>query len=57
MDAVRIGTVIAHDRKAASRWHGLQQRATGKAAMSAQVLEGAIAGLARRNPEYVVMGA
>jgi hypothetical protein len=54
---VRIGTIIAQDRKANTRWRSHIARAAGRpAGMTGMALERAIAGLAARNPEYVVRG-
>lgn len=58
VDAVRIGNVIARDRKAASRWDRAVARRTGtRHGLSGASLEHAIASLRATNPEYVVVGA
>jgi len=55
VEAVRVGTVVASDRKAASRWRSYVDRHTGHGAMNPQALEAQIMSLARRHPEYVVV--
>jgi hypothetical protein len=58
VEAVRVGTVLAHDAKAARRWHSRRRRAEGKpAGLTGMALERAIAGLAAAHPEYIVTGA
>jgi len=55
--AVRIGTVVARDRKAAASWDRKVARRNGKSVgLTGANLEAAIAGLAATNPEYVVVG-
>ena len=62
VESVRIGTVIAQDRKAYSRWrtrrrHPLARTAADGGGLTGRALESAVLGLAATNPEYVVMGA
>jgi hypothetical protein len=55
--AVRVGTIIAHDRKAAGRWdRQVAARNRQSAGLSGAALEHAIAALAATNPEYIVSG-
>ncbi len=55
--AVRVGTVIARDKKAARRWDRDVARRTGrKHGLAGAQLEQAIMGLAATHPEYVVVG-
>jgi hypothetical protein len=57
VSAVRVGTVIARDRKAARRWDREAARRSGrKHGLSGAALETAIMGLASTHPEYVVVG-
>lgn len=62
VEAVRIGTIIAQDRKAYGRWRTRRRHPAAIAAsdgggLSGKALESAVMGLARQHPEYVVMGA
>lgn len=58
VEAVRVGTIFAHDQKAAARWRRSLARQDGhQVGLTGAALEGAVATLARSNPEYVVVGA
>lgn len=61
VESVRVGTVIAQDRKAANRWKAMKNRravSTGdRAALSGASLERAIGAFAVAHPEYVVIEA
>lgn len=55
--AVRLGTVIAHDRKAATRWdRSVAKRHKTSLGAAGAALENAVASLAATHPEYVVTG-
>jgi hypothetical protein len=58
VESVRVGTLIAHDRKAANRWKAMKGRltaASGGGGLTGEALERAVASLAVSHPEYVVM--
>jgi hypothetical protein len=60
VEAVRLGTIFAHDGRAYGRWNQ-RRRSSGSApsgggGLTGMALERAIFGLAARNPEYVVRG-
>lgn len=56
VESVRVGTVIAHDRKAANQWKSRRTSARRRGRKVSQAgLESAIASLAVTNPEYVVV--
>lgn len=59
VESVRVGYIIANDRKAHQRWQSHSRRtSTGKGAgLTGMALERRIANLAATNPEYVVVGA
>ncbi len=57
-----MGTVTAHDRKAASRWRSHETRMRARLsgsdrALTGEALERAVMSLAATHPEYVVHGA
>jgi hypothetical protein len=55
--SVRVGYVIARDRRAAQRWdRRVARRQRRSAGLSGASLEAAIMGLAATHPEYVVVG-
>jgi hypothetical protein len=55
VNAVRVGSVIARDRRAASRWdRQVARRNKTSAGLSGAALETAVASLAATHPEYVV---
>jgi hypothetical protein len=57
VDAVRIGTIIAFDKKAGDRWRRMRQRAQGTAgqALTGADLERTILGLAVSHPDLVLV--
>ena len=56
VEAVRVGTIVAHDRQAYSRWQSVRRRRAGQSeALTAAALEAGVMALARSHPEYVVM--
>lgn len=61
VESVRVGTVIAQDRKAANRWKAMRGRravASGdQKALSGAALERAIGAFAVAHPEYVIVEA
>lgn len=59
VEAVRIGMVVAQDRKAFQRWRTSMARIAPQArpSLSGAALEAAVMSLSRSHPEYVVMGA
>jgi hypothetical protein len=60
VEAVRIGYVIAQDKRANARWKAMKNRQTldGKGGgLTGLALEGAVRSLAMTNPEYVVVEA
>ena len=54
VEAVRLGQGFLHDKSAYGRWKSRIRRRSE--ALSGQALEAAVMSLARRNPEYVVVG-
>ena len=56
VEAVRVGTIFAHDAKQYGRWRS-RSRNRRKPGLTGQALEQAIRSLAGAHPEYVVMGA
>lgn len=55
VNAVRVGTVIARDRKAARSWdRKMARRHGGSAGLTGAALESAIGALRSTHPEYVV---
>jgi hypothetical protein len=54
IEAVRLGTIFAHDAKSYGSWSRRARRA--EPAVSARSLEAAVMGLAATHPEYVVIG-
>jgi hypothetical protein len=61
VESVRIGYIIARDKKAANRWKAQKGRRMTSAEQSRGLtgasLERAVASLAAAHPEYVVVGA
>lgn len=60
VEAVRIGTVVAQDRKALQRWQSHRRRAAqpqGEAAagLTGLALERVVMGLARSHPDLVAL--
>lgn len=55
VESVRVGTVIAHDKRAASRWAS-QSRHKVARGMKGHDLEAAIAGMASMYPGHIVAG-
>jgi hypothetical protein len=56
VEAVRIGTIIAHDRKAHMKWQHRKRADARSHGLTGMDLERAIGHLAVANPEYVVVG-
>jgi hypothetical protein len=56
VEAVRVGTIIAHDAKAARKWQTRKRSAVRSRGLTGMDLERAVAHLAISNPEYVVVG-
>jgi len=57
VEAVRAGTIFAHDAKAHRRWQSATPSAQPKGrGLTGQALEQAVMLLARTAPEYVVVG-
>jgi hypothetical protein len=56
VEAVRIGYVIANDKRAYGSWRSRRRPKHAQRVMSGQALEAAVMSLARRNPEYVTVG-
>lgn len=54
VEAVRIGTIIARNRKALSKWNSSRRR--DQKGKTGAALEHAVMSLQMRNPEYVVVG-
>jgi hypothetical protein len=59
VEATRIGTVLAHDAKAARKWRRRPRRPGGQRrpeGLTGENLERVVMGLAVTNREYVVFG-
>ena len=56
VEAVRIGTVIAHDRKAHTRWQRHRDKVAPKRALSDAALEQAVMRVGAMFPGNVTMG-
>ena len=56
VEAVRVGTIFAHDQKAYQRW-SQRPRKHGQRGMTGEALERAIEGVARLFPQNVMRGA
>lgn len=57
VESVRVGTVIAHDAKAARRWMSRPTRGRTQQGATGQALERAVANIALIFPEHVVHGS
>lgn len=60
VESVRIGTLVAHDRKAANKWKAMKGRltaASGGGGLTGAALERQVMALAASHPEYVVVEA
>lgn len=56
VEATRIGTVFAHDRKQYEHWKRASKKRRPRG-LTGAALEGAIAAFAMSNPEYIAYGA
>jgi hypothetical protein len=56
VEAVRVGTIFAHDAKQYRKWQSRSAR-NGRRGLTGHALEQAIHALAGAHPEYVVVGA
>jgi len=56
VEAVRVGTVLAHDAKAARRWHSRKRPGVSRPkGLTGMALEQAVMTLASTHPQYVVV--
>lgn len=56
VEAVRIGYLAATQKGVYSKWTNRRRRGRQQVGLTGAALEAAIMGLARTNPEYVVVG-
>lgn len=58
IEEIRVGTLLAHDKKALDKWRQRRTRTTttGKRALVGNALEAAIAGIASLFPGNVIRG-
>jgi hypothetical protein len=53
IEAIRLGTIFAHDRKAFSRWHSRRNAKTRRPSLSGAALEQAVMRIAQVFPDNV----
>ena len=57
VEATRVGTVFAHDRKAYARWANRKRAKQPQRGLTGHALEAAVMGIQRRFPDNVIVGA
>lgn len=56
IEAVRVGTIFAHDRKAHTKWQNAKRSKSRKRGLVGDALEAAVMGIAQMFPQNVIRG-